>query len=99
MDRPPPRSTRTDTLLPYTTLCRAQGDGGVGQDRPAPEDRRPLESDDHRTSERIALVLAGPQGELAGEAAREQQGVALVGALVAEALALDRKSTRLNSSH
>src|SRR3546814_9757795 len=23
MRRPPPRSTRTDTLLPYTTLCRS----------------------------------------------------------------------------
>src|SRR3546814_9891009 len=25
MIRPPPRSTRTDTLLPYTTLCRSGG--------------------------------------------------------------------------
>src|SRR3546814_12267214 len=25
MIRPPPRSTRTDTLLPYTTLCRSVG--------------------------------------------------------------------------
>src|SRR3546814_17198783 len=24
MIRPPPRSTRTDTLLPYTTLCRSR---------------------------------------------------------------------------
>src|SRR3546814_19210571 len=23
----PPRSTRTDTLFPYTTLCRSEGDG------------------------------------------------------------------------
>src|SRR3546814_15543121 len=34
MLRPPPRSTRTDTLLPYTTLCRsprlvATGGGGL----------------------------------------------------------------------
>src|SRR3546814_2963715 len=26
MKRRPPRSTRTDTLLPYTTLCRSGGD-------------------------------------------------------------------------
>src|SRR3546814_2120540 len=25
MIRPPPRSTRTDTLFPYTTLCRSRG--------------------------------------------------------------------------
>src|SRR3546814_10962201 len=29
MIRRPPRSTRTDTLFPYTTLCRS-----LGQDRP-----------------------------------------------------------------
>src|SRR3546814_20445515 len=28
MIRRPPRSTRTDTLLPYTTLFRSQQDGG-----------------------------------------------------------------------
>src|SRR3546814_15046902 len=27
MIRPPPRSTRTDTLFPYTTLCRSQHRG------------------------------------------------------------------------
>src|SRR3546814_9495985 len=27
MIRPPPRSTRTDTLFPYTTLFRSAGDG------------------------------------------------------------------------
>src|SRR3546814_7730502 len=25
MIRPPPRATRTDTLFPYTTLCRSRG--------------------------------------------------------------------------
>src|SRR3546814_11113537 len=29
MIRRPPRSTRTDTLFPYTTLCRSGGSGGV----------------------------------------------------------------------
>src|SRR3546814_1778246 len=39
MRRRPPRSTRTDTLCPYTTLCRSEGGdeldvlyGGDGQD-------------------------------------------------------------------
>src|SRR3546814_17976338 len=29
MIRPPPRSTRTDTLFPYTTLCRSMLDNPV----------------------------------------------------------------------
>src|SRR3546814_17916172 len=36
MIRRPPRSTRTDTLFPYTTLCRSQGilvAGARGDDR------------------------------------------------------------------
>src|SRR3546814_790680 len=36
MIRPPPRSTRTDTLFPYTTRFRAQDQFG----RPAPGARR-----------------------------------------------------------
>src|SRR3546814_12146402 len=34
MIRPPPRSTRTDTLFPYTTLFRS-GDSDGGGDEPA----------------------------------------------------------------
>src|SRR3546814_8620928 len=34
MIRRPPRSTRTDTLVPYTTLCRANDMGGSGFERP-----------------------------------------------------------------
>src|SRR3546814_14656875 len=33
MNRPPPRSTRTDTLFPYTTLFRSQGGQGSGRKR------------------------------------------------------------------
>src|SRR3546814_6893437 len=29
MIRRPPRSTRMDTLFPYTTLCRSEGDGAA----------------------------------------------------------------------
>src|SRR3546814_5751863 len=31
MARPPPRSTRTDTLFPYTTLFRSEGAAGLGE--------------------------------------------------------------------
>src|SRR3546814_15630280 len=39
----PPRSTRTDTLFPYTTLFRSgrQGAGGSLRDRPPDRRRRP----------------------------------------------------------
>src|SRR3546814_15277946 len=43
MIRRPPRSTRTDTLFPYTTLFRSPpfvGEGVVGVDREGPVGRR-----------------------------------------------------------
>src|SRR3546814_16484905 len=33
MTRPPPRSTRTYTLFPYTTRCRSIGGAGAGAER------------------------------------------------------------------
>src|SRR3546814_16276725 len=35
MIRRPPRSTRTDTLFPYTTLFRSCGEGSQGRGAPA----------------------------------------------------------------
>src|SRR3546814_13374821 len=35
MIRRPPRSTRTDTLVPYTTLYRSLREGGAAEDKPA----------------------------------------------------------------
>src|SRR3546814_1753991 len=40
MRRRPPRSTRTDTLLPYTTLFRAGHAGPVRWPRPARSEKR-----------------------------------------------------------
>src|SRR3546814_2531886 len=40
MIRRPPRSTRTDTLFPYTTLFRSRGLARRGADRPARTGRR-----------------------------------------------------------
>src|SRR3546814_6763052 len=34
----PPRSTRTDTLFPYTTLCRSAGKTGALQNGSQPDD-------------------------------------------------------------
>src|SRR3546814_15234782 len=64
MSRPPPISTRTDTLLPYPTFFRARLDLG-GEQRP-PERRRGL--DGHGA---LHAVLAGVAG------ARHGAGVAL----------------------
>src|SRR3546814_11035187 len=44
MIRRPPRSTRTDTLLPYTTVVRA----GAGEERHREDDEHHAAADDHR---------------------------------------------------
>src|SRR3546814_5669348 len=63
MIRRPPRSTRTDTLFPYTTLFRsggvAQGRGGRALDRPGPNlarHRRPSWRSEEHTSELQSLM-------------------------------------------
>src|SRR3546814_17689273 len=72
MMRRPPRSTRTDTLVPYTTLFRSRL-GPMG----ACSVRGPILD---------AQILAGAKAARAE--ARGNRGVSV-----------DRKSTRLNSSH
>src|SRR3546814_15615930 len=69
MIRRPPRSTRTDTLFPYTTLFRSLG-GASGS-------AQSLHEADHvpRSGVRTPMSLAVLEAQL------------------------DRKSTRLNSSH
>src|SRR3546814_4813872 len=57
MIRRPPRSTRTDTLLPYTTLFRSNRRfDPVGEvERPDPTDRKPL-------SARVGAVAEADRG-------------------------------------
>src|SRR3546814_18014750 len=99
MIRRPPRSTRTDTLFPYTTLFRSFGiaradvmTGGALQD-----------------FERQELAAVG-QGQLAergllghGRAPWKSGASSLTGWQLPHAVdkkhRRDRKSTRLNSSH
>src|SRR3546814_15407314 len=131
MCRPPPRSTRTDTLFPYTTLFRfiapfaAPGDGQRDRGRIAVGDEMRRH---HRHQHRIAgrerdallpaleavlprqvamaagviafmlgagrepLVAGGPDVHHLGAAKLEQN-------IVLGVEMIDRKSTRLNSSH
>src|SRR3546814_1515653 len=112
MKRRPPRSTLTDTLLPYTTLFRShERPGARGRDD---ERRIPTQGED---AESRRVLRAGPAARRVQPAlhaelrAAERQGrggeeadpvAGAVGAkpsCAAVRRRLDRKSTRLNSSH
>src|SRR3546814_15252347 len=100
MIRRPPRSTRTDTLFPYTTLFRAKALTG---------EQLPVAL---VAARRLAVVRNAQLDVGARQRQRAQSflDVAQFGALGAQELSprrhvveqvanLDRKSTRLNSSH
>src|SRR3546814_19588021 len=88
MIRRPPRSTRTDTLFPYTTLFRS----AFASSWPLIADERveehifliigPLDTNDYARSGKNALAILGDA--ILIELPRHHK---------------DRKSTRLNSSH
>src|SRR3546814_14454821 len=92
MIRRPPRSTRTDTLFPYTTLFRSVEDmkilfNGI-----------PLEKMSVSMTMNGAVLPVLACFVVAGE----EQGVSrdqLSGTIQNDILKEDRKSTRLNSSH
>src|SRR3546814_14686810 len=88
MIRRPPRSTRTDTLFPYTTLFRSSNRGDLAVARPAVGDvlgaaRGAAVEQNHVGVAGVHLVERCPDAPM----------IMIVGA------AGDRKSTRLNSSH
>src|SRR3546814_11132267 len=90
MIRRPPRSTRTDTLFPYTTLFRSQVDHAcfhaVGGEQLLGLPRQ------------IISIAIGDDGKVGAVAVNaniaEVDRRAIAGGLIQ-----DRKSTRLNSSH
>src|SRR3546814_12973493 len=100
MIRRPPRSPRTDTLFPYTTLFRSQpllhrrgrqhvreAVGGARFDPLPDEHRLPA----RRTEQSVAIGL---------NMAAVAEAIDLVGERIGEVdRRQDRKSTRLNSSH
>src|SRR3546814_10675854 len=85
MIRPPPKSTLTDTLLPYTTLCRSPGPGAfhrvpaVGRAGRVVDDDRRL-----RALARGLLELVGPAPVIGHALAFEQALVAGVEAGVVD---------------
>src|SRR3546814_6885507 len=109
MLRRPPRSTRTDTLFPYTTLFRSHE--YVKRTDPGLKSRASQELDDLRRTSRVsqpqlrrhvALILAEQSTMLLGDVAVADIALTLraqVCRINQDDTARDRKSTRLNSSH
>src|SRR3546814_10975053 len=112
MIRPPPRSTRTDTLLPYTTRFRAIGRAAVG-----PEcGRRAARAGAVEPDVAAIAGVVRRRGQHEAHPAFGKQALAVNDAVMAQKLPelriiargrvhdraadhRDRKSTRLNSSH
>src|SRR3546814_18414333 len=115
MNRRPPRSTRTDTLFPYTTLFRSQGEQVKGQILGMDGRRQPpLDADPHIARLALAdglgrehmldLRRTDPEREGAERAVGRGMAVAADDRHSRLRTSLfradeDRKSTRLNSSH
>src|SRR3546814_19216345 len=98
MLRPPPRSTRTDTLFPYTTLFRSD------QTKVTFADVAGCDEAKEEVSELVEFLRDPTRFQRLG--VKIPRGVLMVGppgtgkTLLAKAIAgEDRKSTRLNSSH
>src|SRR3546814_17411220 len=97
MIRPPPRSTRTATLFPYTTLFRSPG-----------ARLEPILSGSDPLIEQLALEVsaAARTGGMSASLHVDQLALSIAGRLVRKnggdrqaETTRDRKSTRLNSSH
>src|SRR3546814_19251574 len=85
MIRRPPRSTRTDTLFPYTTLFRSVDAGNVPQTI-------------HQLAYKTAILNEQREVMTTIRCLRPTIAIA-IGFEVERTGQLDRKSTRLNSSH
>src|SRR3546814_16387035 len=109
MTRRPPRSTRTDTLFPYTTLFRSllDGDGDhaldggalIQQKRACVLGLQRLPADPGGDLHRLHGRLR--PASLPQQLSHGNTGAQAAGVVVEEPspLVQDRKSTRLNSSH
>src|SRR3546814_16071544 len=102
MIRRQPRSTRTHTLFPYTTLFRSSNT----EDQPMAEnnfgDARTVGivgARGHTGAELIRLIAGHPRFELVFVSSRELDGQPVSAHVAEYEGSLDRKSTRLNSSH
>src|SRR3546814_15276539 len=99
MIRRPPRSTRTDTLFPYTTLFRSQMRRAKGEIEGWVAINRAFGVEEHRTAGADEDILGADvavderaltRHQIVGERGERRRKFAIMP---------DRKSTRLNSSH
>src|SRR3546814_7805881 len=98
MIRLPPRSTRTDTLFPYTTLFRAIRDRTHWNiANITPKDPVTLGLCSQRELDALVAAVAKKAGVVPEDGKLAGDREALLEELRAERE--DRKSTRLNSSH
>src|SRR3546814_12088212 len=108
MIRRPPRSTRTDTLFPYTTLFRSSPQNAGGGPDGVGRRLRPVR--DHQHLVRLRREQLGVAHGKNRRGIQNDEFVALAqflekrteargGQSRARVLGGDRKSTRLNSSH
>src|SRR3546814_12108230 len=91
MIQPPPRSTRTDTLFPYTTLFRSRWRNcadGAGPATPADQPTISAQTVPKETEQSFITLVTG-----------FRLVFLTLCALRARDFERDRKSTRLNSSH
>src|SRR3546814_11824137 len=97
MIRRPPRSTRADTLFPYTTLVRSI-QAGLGQ-----WGRASLADSRRSDGVQIADVIANSLFNITAGSPRAHRIQRILDPMLASKTIriaeLDRKSTRLNSSH
>src|SRR3546814_11948321 len=104
MIRRPPRSTRTDTLFPSATLFRSQPAATVQGRIRITEQGEVIAAKygaaDSAATNLEAMVSASLLASLEPDAIREEDHPRYAAAMAALSdAALDRKSTRLNSSH
>src|SRR3546814_20452734 len=86
MIRRPPSSTRTDTLFPYTTLFRSNAFVKLAERTVVADQREAASNKIRALTPRENEVLRGLMDGLSNK-------------MMARRLDVDRKSTRLNSSH
>src|SRR3546814_7278526 len=100
MIRRPPRSTRTDTLFPYTTLFRSVCSNPLALEAASAE----FSTDEWKRAIAEAAELGALQIHFSGGEPTARRDLEALVAAASEAglytnLITDRKSTRLNSSH
>src|SRR3546814_15437522 len=104
MIRRPPRSTRTDTRFPYTTLFRSQASLATERGAALEKAKQVVAGRQKLVADRDAQVGKIAQERDAQASLATERGAALekanqVAAERQKLVAEERKSTRLNSSH